>query len=161
MYQIPQVTHSQTHMKDLLCAGHNPRCADITVHKTRYSPWYEAHGLVRMMNINLKISHKYSTATVLGTRVRAKSHQSCPILCELMDCNLPGSSVRGILQARIQERVAMPSSRGSSRPGNRVFYVSHIGRQVLFFFSFLFFFFLTTSTTCEAHVVRCMGRERR
>jgi len=29
-----------------------------------------------------------------------------------MDCSLPGSSVRGILQARILEWVAMPSSRG-------------------------------------------------
>ena len=33
-----------------------------------------------------------------------------------MDCSLPGSSVYGILQARILERVAMPSSRRSSRP---------------------------------------------
>ena len=33
-----------------------------------------------------------------------------------MDCSLPGSSVHGILQARILEGVAMPSSRGSSLP---------------------------------------------
>ena len=33
-----------------------------------------------------------------------------------MDCSLPGSSVHGILQARTLEWVAMPSSRGSSRP---------------------------------------------
>ena len=38
--------------------------------------------------------------------------QSCPTLCNPMDCSLPGSSVHGILQARIQEWVAMPSSRG-------------------------------------------------
>ena len=36
-----------------------------------------------------------------------------------MDCSLPRSSVRGILQARILEGVAMPFSRGSSRPRNR------------------------------------------
>ena len=42
--------------------------------------------------------------------------QSCPTLCDLMGHSLPGSSVRGILQARILEWVAMPSSRGSSRP---------------------------------------------
>jgi len=42
--------------------------------------------------------------------------QSCPTLCNSMDCNLPGSSVRGILQARILEWVARPSSRGSSQP---------------------------------------------
>ena len=34
-------------------------------------------------------------------------------LCDPMDCSLPGSSVHGILQARILEWVAMPSSRGS------------------------------------------------
>ena len=38
--------------------------------------------------------------------------QSCPTLCNPMDCNLPGSYDHGILQARILERVAMPFSRG-------------------------------------------------
>ena len=42
--------------------------------------------------------------------------QSCPILCDLMDCSLPGSSVHGILQARILEWGAIPFSRGSSQP---------------------------------------------
>ena len=40
--------------------------------------------------------------------------QSCLTLGDLMDCGSPGSSVYGILQARILEWVAMPSSRGSS-----------------------------------------------
>ena len=42
--------------------------------------------------------------------------QSCPALCDLMDCILPGSSVPGILQARILVHVTMPSSSGSSQP---------------------------------------------
>ena len=37
-----------------------------------------------------------------------------------MDCSLPGSSVHGILQARILERVAIPFSRGSSRPRDQI-----------------------------------------
>ena len=37
-----------------------------------------------------------------------KSLQSCLTLCDPMDCSLPGSSVRRILQARILEWVAMP-----------------------------------------------------
>ena len=44
--------------------------------------------------------------------------QSCPTLCNLMDpmdYSPPGSSVHGILQARILEWVAMPSTRGSSQ----------------------------------------------
>ena len=40
--------------------------------------------------------------------------QSCPILCDPMDCSPPGSSVHGFLQARILEWVAFYSSRGSS-----------------------------------------------
>ena len=40
----------------------------------------------------------------------------CPTLCNPMDCSPPGSSVHGILQGRILEWVAMPSSRGSTRP---------------------------------------------
>ena len=42
--------------------------------------------------------------------------QSCPILCDPMNCSLPGSSVHGILQARILEWVTISFSRGSSRP---------------------------------------------
>ena len=42
--------------------------------------------------------------------------QSGLTLYDPVDCSPPGSSVRGILQARILELVAMPSSRGSSRP---------------------------------------------
>ena len=49
-----------------------------------------------------------------GPFVRAKSLQSCLTLCDLVDYSLPGFSVHGILQARILEWVAMPSSRGSS-----------------------------------------------
>ena len=40
--------------------------------------------------------------------------QSCPTLCDPMEWGPPGSCVHGILQARILEWVAMPSSRGSS-----------------------------------------------
>ena len=46
----------------------------------------------------------------------AKSLQSCPSLCDPVDCSPPGSSAHGILQARILERVDMPSSIGSSWP---------------------------------------------
>ena len=62
-----------------------------------------------------------------------KSLQSCPTLCDAMDCSPPGSSVHGILQARILEWVAMSSSRGSSQSRDRtcVSYVSYIGRRVL------------------------------
>ena len=42
--------------------------------------------------------------------------QSCLNLCDSMDCSLPGSSLHGILQARVLEWVAISFSKGSSRP---------------------------------------------
>ena len=58
----------------------------------------------------------------------AKPFQLCPSLCDPMDGSPPASTVPGILQARVLEGVAMPSSRGSSRPRDRthVSYVSCI-----------------------------------
>ena len=64
----------------------------------------------------------------------AKSLQSCPTLCDPMDHRLPGSSVHGILQAKMLEWVAMSTSRQSFQPRdqNRISYVSCIGRRVLY-----------------------------
>ena len=45
--------------------------------------------------------------------------QLCPTLCDPVDCGPPGSSIHGILQARILEWVAISFSRGSSRPRDR------------------------------------------
>ena len=49
-------------------------------------------------------------------RERERVAQSCLTLCNPMDYSPRGSSVHGILQARILEWVAIPFSRGSSRP---------------------------------------------
>ena len=59
--------------------------------------------------------------------------QSCPTLCDPMDCSLPDSFVHGILQARILEWDAISFSRESSRPrdGTCIFWVSRTGRQIL------------------------------
>ena len=43
--------------------------------------------------------------------------QSYLTLCDPIDCSLPGSSVHGIFQARVQEWIAISFSRGSSNPG--------------------------------------------
>ena len=53
--------------------------------------------------------------------VCAKSLQSFPTLCDLVDCCPPGSPVYGILLARILEWAAMPSSRGSSWPRDQTY----------------------------------------
>ena len=66
-------------------------------------------------------------------------------LCDPMDCSPTGSSVHGILQARILECVAIPSSRVSSQPRNRT-QVSHIASGLFTFFFFcihgIVFFYL-------------------
>ena len=61
---------------------------------------------------DLKPELKLKTAipkldSVLCCAVLCLVAQSCPTLCDPMDCSPPGSSVRGILQARILEWVAM------------------------------------------------------
>ena len=60
--------------------------------------------------------------------------QSCPILFDPMNRSLPGSSVHGILQARILEWVAISSSKGSSRPRDPtcVSCIFCIGRRILY-----------------------------
>ena len=50
-------------------------------------------------------------------------------LCDPMDCSLPGSSVHGIFQARILERVAISSSRASSRPTSNQHPLGQLHRQ--------------------------------
>ena len=59
------------------------------------------------------------------TYVLCSVAQSCPTLCNPMDCSLPGSSVHGILRARILEYAAIPFSRGFSQPRDQT-QVSHI-----------------------------------
>ena len=61
--------------------------------------------------------------------------QSCPALCNLMDCSPPGSSVHGIIPARILQWVAISSFRGSSRLREwiRVSSISCTGRWILYY----------------------------
>ena len=60
-----------------------------------------------------------------GLSTESEVAQSCPTLCNPMDCSLSGCSVHGIFQARVLEWIAISFSRGSSRPRNRT-WVSHI-----------------------------------
>ena len=54
--------------------------------------------------------------------------QSCPTLSDHMDCSPPGSSIHGILQARVLEWVAISFSRGSSQPRDRTRVSYIVGR---------------------------------
>ena len=59
--------------------------------------------------INLRGINKNKSMLCLVTQLHLT-------LCHPMNCNPPGSSVHGILQARMLEWVATPSCRGSSQP---------------------------------------------
>ena len=72
-------------------------------------------------------------------KVKVLVAQSCPTLCNPMDCSLPSSSVHGILQAKILEWVSIPFSRGSSQPRDQTWVCCMAGR------------FFTIWTTKEAH----------
>jgi len=77
----------------------------------------------------------------LGPRfilVRAVSLQSCPTLCDPMDCSPLGSSVHGILQAKILKWVAISSSGALPNPGMELMsHVFCIGRWVLYDYHYL------------------------
>ena len=66
------------------------------------------------------MGHKDKTyMIVLNVKVKAKSLSHVPV-CDPMDCSLPGSSLHGILEARVLEWVAISFSRGSSRPRDSI-----------------------------------------
>ena len=64
--------------------------------------------------------------------------QSCPVLCDPMDCSPPGSSVHGIFQAEILEWISISFSKGSSQPRNQtqVSSIAGIHRQILYGLSY-------------------------
>ena len=90
-------------MDGLICL-----CMATLGRKKNIVPVSNATGTIQ---VNLKKS-EISPQSFCSMKVKVLIVQSCPTLCDPMDCSLPDSSVHGILQARILEWVAMPSSRG-------------------------------------------------
>ena len=63
----------------------------------------------------VSLASKHRTIQEKAAAAAAKSLQSCPTLCDPMDCSLPGSSVHGIFQARVLEWVAIAFSEEKAR----------------------------------------------
>ena len=82
-------------------------------------------------------------SSLLTYPLSSESLQSCPTLCNPMDCSPLGSSIHGILQARILEWIAMPSSRGSPWPKIESLPLMSLALADGFF---------TTSATWEVHL---------
>ena len=82
------------------------------------------------------------------TQVCVLVAQPCLTLCDPTDCNPPGSSIHGILQARVPEWVAIAFFRGSSWPRDRT-QISHIeGRH--------FTIWATRDNSCSSDL-KCSG----
>ena len=82
------------------------------------TPWTVAYQAPPSMGFSRQ---EYWSAVPLSSLSESESEvtHSCPTLCNPMDCSLPGSSLHGILQARVLKWVAISFSRGSSRPRKR------------------------------------------
>ena len=79
--------------------------------------WCEAQGslLCSFMVVWASlVAQMVKNLPAMQEKVKVLVTQSCLTLCDPMDCSPPGSSVPGILQARILDWVAMRSTRGSS-----------------------------------------------
>ena len=111
--------------------NHDPWCHEPTSKWLFTESWREGHRepSTPLYSASSEDSHR------LSAYVRA---QSCPTLCDPMDCCPPGSPVSGIFQARILEWVAISYSRGSSWPrvgSNLHLLSSYIGRQIVYLFA--------------------------
>ena len=67
--------------------------------------WSLSHWTTREVPISVTLEQKESEVA-----------QSCPTLCNPIDCSLPGSSVHGIFQVLVLDWIAVSFSRGSSQP---------------------------------------------
>ena len=95
--------------------GHPPTCGPAV--------WTSHPGILRQERLRALSLQKVGSPTLGSCSGLGPSQegclvaQSCPTLCDAMDGSLPGSSVHGILQARILEWVAIPFPRGTPDPG--------------------------------------------
>ena len=110
-----------------------PKSEVMKSKRSKYWPHDPSPKLIHASaNVASSLRRFTNIFTFICPCVHAKSLQSCLTLCDPVNCSLPGSSVHRILQARILEWVAVPSSRGSSqtRAWTHFSCVSCIGRWV-------------------------------
>ena len=136
-----------THSSMLAGESHGQRTWWATVHGVAKSQtWLKGLSMYAYIPNEMGISLRFSSRMLkmpsgfflsllveyVGKESESEVGQLCPTLCDPMDCSLSGSSVHGILQARILEWVAISFSRGSSQPRDQT-RVSHIagGRLII------------------------------
>ena len=108
-----------------------------------------------------KTLHKDNSYTFSSSEVKSLSHAR---LCNPMDCSPSGSSVHGILQARILEWIAVSFSRGFSQPKDRTqvsalqadALTSEPPRKPVYFFFLIFPCFTTKMSLVYRNCVSCL-----
>ena len=129
------------HMHSLLYHQHPPQvwsmcynwCTDTdTSLSYRVHSWHTVWFILGVVHSMVGFFFSIITVTIFSLCV----YQFASIVS---DCSSPGSSVHGILQARILQWVVMPSSRGSSKPRERTHlpYSSSLGRRVVYHLYYL------------------------
>ena len=105
------------HLCDLWRLTRQPPSAAGKLSLGKHSPPSSSQGCFQMLM--LLSFYVFIYFTFIEKHYCEGVTQSCPILCNPVDYSPPGAAVCGILQARILEWVAMPSSPESSRPRYR------------------------------------------
>ena len=98
---LSKCSYSFTHFVNMIML------IDFRVLKSILHFWDKSHEVVIYYHFNILFI------------VNSEVAQSCPTLCDPMDCSLPGSSVHGIFQAIVLEWIAISFSRRSSQPRDR------------------------------------------
>ena len=101
-----------------------------------YHTWGKFHISVSFYLLCIFIQRKINDSSldklslmVILSKVKSEVVQSCPALCDPMDCSLPRSSIHGIFQAAVLERAAISFSRGSSWPRDWTWVSRTVGRR--------------------------------
>ena len=110
----------KTKTKNTVTLWSNNPALSIYMEKTKTSskrymrPNIHNSTIYNSQDMSVSINRRMDKENVV--HVWSEVAQSCPTLCNPMDCSLPCSSIHGIFQARVLEWVAIFFSRGSSQP---------------------------------------------
>ena len=135
-------------MKEFYCLPFHTKEEE---HNTLDNKFCEGQRFRNWVNISALATWKWSESEVT---------QSCPMLCDPMDCSPPGSSIHGIFQARGLEWSATAFSRGYSGPSDqtqvshivgRLYHLSHCYLNVRVFLFFAFKSILTNEQWSDHH----------
>ena len=121
----------------MIVQGRNDRCKELSPvlalmeHSASGRPWFLLLQPFVAMAVSVSLDPECGECALFLSasfswvllEVKVLVAQPCPVLCNLMDCSTPGSSVHGILQARILEWVAIHFSTVSSQPKSPALWV--------------------------------------